>query len=60
MESSNHPVPRRRHGLGPFILIALGSIFLLQENGVISEQWLHHGWPLILIALGVWQLAKRS
>ncbi len=40
------------------ILIILGSLFLLQANGVISDVfgWF---WPTLLVLLGVWILAGR-
>lgn len=52
--------PRSR--TGSIILIAIGVIFLLvnlgmlqiREIAVILGKW----WPLILIAIGVWQLAR--
>jgi hypothetical protein len=55
-------VMRSKSGLGAYILIALGIIFLLSNLG-----WLPHlgplmarGWPLILIIAGVLLLIRRS
>jgi TM2 domain-containing membrane protein YozV len=54
------PGPNRSLPVGAVILIALGAIFLLGTVGILSEHWLHHGWPLIIIAVGVWLLYKNS
>jgi hypothetical protein len=40
--------------VGAIILLALGVVFLLGTLGTISVHWLTRGWPLLLIALGVW------
>lgn len=54
------PGASRSLPVGAVILIALGAIFLLGTVGVLNEHWLHHGWPLIIIAVGVWLLYKNS
>jgi hypothetical protein len=41
------------------ILIGLGVLFLLQTVGVFDFS-VHRMWPLVLIGLGVWLLAKRE
>lgn len=46
--------------LGPVILIVLGVIFLLNTLHIFRLHWLRDFWPLILIALGVWMLWKRT
>jgi hypothetical protein len=50
-----------RSKIGPIILIVLGAAFLLSNLGLIPQlrpllaQW----WPLILIVVGVYLLARR-
>ena len=46
--------------IGAIILVALGVIFLLGTAGVLSVHWISHGWPLILIALGVWIFYRNN
>jgi TM2 domain-containing membrane protein YozV len=46
--------------VGAIILVALGVVFLLGTVGVLSVHWLSHGWPLILIALGVWIFYRNN
>ena len=43
-----------------FILIVLGVLFLLGNFGILSQNWLNRGWPILLIALGVWLIVRRS
>jgi TM2 domain-containing membrane protein YozV len=45
---------------GAVILIVLGVLFLLSNFGVLSHNWLDHGWPIVLIALGVWIAIRRN
>ena len=51
-----------RSRLVPVILILVGVLFLLANLGWIPQigPLLHQWWPVILIALGVWMLAKRG
>jgi hypothetical protein len=51
--SSSRPV-------GAFILIGLGVLALLGNMGLINGDWVNRGWPVILIAIGVWLYVKRS
>ena len=46
--------------IGAFILIGLGVLFLLDEVGVLHFHSLWRFWPLVLIALGVRVLMRRS
>lgn len=46
--------------LGAFILIALGVLALIGNLGWIRGDWVGKGWPVILIALGVWLYVKKS
>jgi len=45
--------------LGAIVLIVLGLLFLLDNVGWFEFHWVHHFWPLILIALGGWLLVRR-
>ena len=57
------PVPpvgwRRREPVGAVVLIALGVLFLLAEFGIFPGRIFGYLWPLLLIALGVWLIARR-
>ncbi len=57
------PVPDQvssRPPVGALILIGLGVIFLLDQFGWFHFDWFGRFWPLILIAIGVSVLMKRS
>jgi hypothetical protein len=54
-ESSGPRVP-----VGALILIGLGVIFLLDQFGWWHFDWFGRFWPLILIAIGIRVLMKRS
>jgi len=53
---------RSRSRTGAYILILIGTIFLLVNLGVLPvaelRRVLAQWWPLILIAIGVWLLAR--
>jgi hypothetical protein len=53
---------RSKSGLGAYILIALGIIFLLSNLGWLPRlgPLVAKGWPLILIIVGVLMLMRRS
>lgn len=51
--------PRRQLPTGAIVLIILGSLFLLQNIGLFEFHWIHRLWPLMLIGIGAWLLAKR-
>ena len=46
--------------VGAFILIGLGVIFLLEQFGWFQFDWFGRVWPVILIAIGVRVLMKRT
>jgi hypothetical protein len=46
--------PRHSAPVGAIVLIVLGVLFLLDNTGWFEFHWVHHFWPLILIALGSW------
>lgn len=50
----------RPEPIGAIILIALGVLFLLGTMGIFHFNWIGHGWPLILIGVGIWIFIKRS
>jgi hypothetical protein len=52
--------PAGRVPIGAFILIGLGVLFLLDEIGVLHMHNLWRFWPLVLIAIGVRILMRRS
>jgi hypothetical protein len=54
------PRVRKPHLVGPVILILIGSIFLMDNLGWLDAgRVIAHGWPLILISLGLYQVMKN-
>jgi TM2 domain-containing membrane protein YozV len=51
--------PTAKAPIGAIALIAIGLFFLLHTLGILSARWLHRGWPLAIIFLGVWLLYSR-
>lgn len=51
------PPPRDNAPIGAIVLIALGVIFLLDNLGILR---MHHLWPLLFIAIGLWIAYKRT
>ncbi len=60
---STPPVPplywRRREPIGALILIALGTLFLLDQLDIFNGRFFNYAWPVLLIALGVWMIIRR-
>ena len=59
------PVPPAPYGgrdipVGAIILIGLGILFLFGSLGLLHEDWVAHGWPLLIIGLGVWIIYRRA
>lgn len=50
----------RREPIGAIILIGLGMLFLFSSLGLFRFDWIGHGWPLILIGIGIWLLVQRT
>jgi TM2 domain-containing membrane protein YozV len=48
----------RREPIGAIILILLGMLFLFNTLGFFSFGWIHHGWPFLVIALGIWLVVR--
>jgi hypothetical protein len=46
--------------VGAFVLIGLGVIFLLEQFGWFHMDWFGRFWPVILIAIGIRILMKRT
>jgi len=51
---------QNREMLGPILLIAVGSLALLDKLNIIDIDRILDFWPLGLIGLGVWMLVKRQ
>jgi hypothetical protein len=58
------PVPplywRRKEPIGAIVLIALGLLFLLGQLDIFNGRLWEFTWPLMLIALGVWLVIRRT
>ncbi len=55
------PEPARRsEPAGAIALIALGLVFLFGTLGIFRFDWIGRGWPLIIIAVGIWLFLKRA
>lgn len=50
----------RREPIGAIVLILLGMLFLFNTLGFFSFGWVHHGWPLIIIGIAIWLLARNT
>jgi len=48
-----------RRPIGAIVLIVLGALFLLANFGLLRTEWFTRGWPIGLIAIGVWILVDR-
>jgi hypothetical protein len=53
-------VARRNEPAGAIALIVLGLLFLFGTLGIFRFDWIGRGWPLILIAVGIWLFYKRA
>ena len=51
---------KSKSGIGAFILIALGIVFLLANFGLLPHPFLKQWWPLILVFVGLLSLIRRS
>ncbi len=57
---SFHDAARRSEPVGAIVLIVLGLLFLFGTLGIFSFRWIGHGWPLIIIGIGVWLFFKQA
>jgi hypothetical protein len=48
----------RREPIGAIVLILLGMLFLFNTLGFFSFGWISHGWPLIVVGIAIWLLAR--
>jgi hypothetical protein len=54
------PVVRRSSGpAGALLLIGIGVLFLLGNLDIFDYSFIHHFWPVIIIAVGVWMFWRR-
>ena len=61
VSASDGPRPfARRETIGPILLIAIGTLVLLDQLNLVNLDRVLDFWPLGLIALGVWMLVKRQ
>jgi TM2 domain-containing membrane protein YozV len=58
-EPASLVMPQSNKPIGAYVLIALGVLFLLSNFGLLEKEWINKGWPIALIALGVWLLYNR-
>jgi TM2 domain-containing membrane protein YozV len=42
------------------ILIGLGILFLFGSLGLLQHDWIAHGWPLLIVGLGIWIIFRRT
>ncbi len=49
----------RREPIGALALIVLGTLFLLDQFDIFNGRLFDYAWPVLLIALGVWLIARR-
>ena len=54
------PTGRRDIPTGAIILIGLGILFLFGSLGLLHHEWISHGWPLLIIGLGIWIIFRRT
>lgn len=45
---------------GAIILIGLGILFLFGSLGLLHHDVIAHGWPLLIIGLGIWIIFRRT
>ena len=50
---------RRPEPIGAIVLIVVGMLFLFSTLGIFNFDWIRHGWPIIVIAIGIWMLVRR-
>jgi TM2 domain-containing membrane protein YozV len=60
MPVEEEPADHQQIPVGAFVLIGLGVLFLLNTFGWMHFDWIWRFWPLILIAVGIRVLVRRS
>ena len=53
------PPPPRGEPIGAIVLISVGLLFLLSTLGILNEDWIGRGWPILILLLGLWLLFRR-
>ncbi len=53
------PFGRRPEPIGAIVLIIVGMLFLFSTLGFLRFDWIGHGWPIIVIAVGAWLLVRH-
>jgi TM2 domain-containing membrane protein YozV len=53
------PLGRRPEPIGAIVLIIVGMLFLFSTLGLLRFDWIGHGWPIIVIAVGAWLLIRH-
>jgi hypothetical protein len=51
---------KRPEPVGAIVLIVVGMLFLFSTLGVFRFDWIGHGWPILVIVIGVWLLVRRT
>jgi TM2 domain-containing membrane protein YozV len=51
---------RRPEPIGAIVLIVVGMLFLFSTLGFLRFNWIGHGWPILVIGVGIWMLVRRS
>ena len=51
---------RRPEPIGAIVLIAVGMLFLFSTLGFLRFDWIGRGWPVLVIAVGIWLLVRRT
>lgn len=51
---------RRPEPVGAIVLIVVGMLFLFSTLGFLRFDWIGRGWPVLVIAVGVWLLVRRT
>lgn len=54
-----HRVGRPAVPTGAIVLVILGVVILLDNLGIFSMRWIDHGWPILLIGLGVFLIVRH-
>ena len=49
-----------KSGIGAYILIVLGAVFLMANFGLLPHPLMKQWWPLILVLVGILSLIRRS
>jgi hypothetical protein len=51
---------KSKSGIGAYILIVLGALFLLSNFRLLPHPFMARWWPLILVLVGIMSLVRRS